>query len=99
LARYNPVSLHDALPIYLRRTLAEKDVVASDRRWRHSLDLLRARAAIHGRPRVSSDDMKLLAHVLWTEPSERATVEEALRQVSHRSEEHTSALQSRENLV
>src|SRR5690606_17562180 len=39
----------------LRRRLQDKDVVASDRRWRHSLDLLRARAALHGRDRVNGD--------------------------------------------
>jgi MoxR-like ATPase len=76
----------------LRRLLVEKDVVASDRRWRHSLDLLRARAAIHGRTRVASDDLRLLCHVLWSEPSERATVEEALRQVSHGHEDEAERL-------
>ena len=60
----------------LRNRLVEKDVVVSDRRWRHSLDLLRARAALQGRERVTGDDLGLYCHVLWSDPSERPLVEE-----------------------
>jgi len=71
----------------LRRRLQDKDVVASDRRWRHSLDLLRARAALHGRDRVNGDDLGLYCHMLWSDPGERPLVEEALREVAHGHED------------
>ena len=82
----------------LRRRLQDKDVVASDRRWRHSLDLLRARALLHGRDRVNGDDLGIYCHVLWTDPGERALVEEALREVAHGHEDEAEKLlyQSRE---
>lgn len=76
----------------LRRILAEKDVIVSDRRWRQSLDLLRARAALAGRERVTGDDLRLYAHVLWNEPSERSAVEEALREVAHGHEDEAERL-------
>lgn len=76
----------------LRRILAEKGVVASDRRWRQSLDVLRARAALHGRSRVTGDDLGLLCHVLWNEPAERPVVEEALREVAHGHEDEAEKL-------
>ncbi|WP_373044241.1 AAA family ATPase [Vulgatibacter sp.] len=76
----------------LRKRLEDKDVVVSDRRWRHSLDLLRARAALQGRGRVSGDDLGLYAHVLWSDPSERAVVEECLREVAHGHEDEAEKM-------
>ncbi|AKU91847.1 AAA family ATPase [Vulgatibacter incomptus] len=76
----------------LRRILFDKDVVASDRRYRLSLELLRARAAIHGRAKVTSDDLALLSHVLWTEPDDKGAVEEALRLVSRGHEDEVEKL-------
>lgn len=63
----------------LRRTLREKGVVASDRRWRHALDYLRARAWLDGRESVAPADLLALEHVLWSAPDERETVRAALR--------------------
>ncbi len=65
----------------LRRALTEKGVVASDRRYRQSLSLLKARAALNGRTQCEPDDLGLLAHVLWSEPSEKAEVEQALQKL------------------
>lgn len=76
----------------LRRILADRDIVASDRRWRQSIDLLRGRAALFGRTRVHCDDLDLLAHVLWNEPSEHAVVVEALRQLARGHEDEAEKL-------
>lgn len=76
----------------LRTQLREKGVEASDRRWRHSLDLLKARAALAGRERVNGDDLGMLVHVLWTEPGEKVLVEEALREVAHGHEDDAERL-------
>jgi MoxR-like ATPase len=62
----------------LRRALAEKGVVASDRRYRQALSVMKARAALAGRARCTSEDLSMLSHVLWREPSEKAEVEAAL---------------------
>ncbi len=82
----------------LRTLLGDKDVIASDRRYRLSLDLLRARAALDGRDRVRGDDLDILSHVLWQDPGDREVVEEALRLVArgHEDEAERLLFQARE---
>jgi len=58
----------------LRRELAKSQLVSSDRRYRQALDLLRAHAYLDGRARVVDEDLFLLEHVLWRDPTERAEV-------------------------
>ncbi len=62
----------------LRRDLAGRGVVVSDRRWRQALGLLRASAWLAGRARAGEADLPLLRHVLWSEPEARDEVEAAL---------------------
>lgn len=76
----------------LRALLAEKNVISSDRRFRQSLDLLRARAALGGRSAVAAEDLSILAHVLWHEPGDREQVEEALRLLAHGHEDEADQL-------
>ena len=63
----------------LRRNLAGQQIIASDRRWRNSLAILRAHAMVLGRDRVTEDDLPFLEHVLWKDPEEVPKVREALR--------------------
>jgi MoxR-like ATPase len=58
----------------LRSRLQAERIVASDRRWRASLDVLRAQAWLEGRDHVAEDDLAILQHVLWQEPPQAATV-------------------------
>ena len=51
--------------------------VASDRRWRSSLDVLRAHAFLCGRAIVTEDDLGFLEHVLWKDPEEHPKVRDA----------------------
>lgn len=62
----------------LRRDLAGAQIVASDRRYRQALDVLRAHAWLDGRERVEDDDVFFLEHVLWRDPGERAEVRAAV---------------------
>src|SRR5512139_995452 len=62
----------------LRRDLGRAQIVASDRRYRQALDVLRAHAYLDGRDVVSDDDVFFLEHVLWRDPSERAEVRAAV---------------------
>lgn len=82
----------------LRTLLNAKGVVASDRRYRQSLSLLKARAVLYGRDVCNSEDLKILEHVLWSEPNERTEVEEALRSLSfgHEDEAQRLLFQARE---
>lgn len=76
----------------LRNLLNAKGIVASDRRYRHALELLKARAVLGGRDRCNGDDLQILEHVLWSEPSERAEVADALRSLNHGHEDEAQRL-------
>jgi MoxR-like ATPase len=65
----------------LRRGLAAQQIIASDRRWRNALAVLRAHALLEGRPRVSEDDLPFLEHVLWKDPEELPKVRDAIRRL------------------
>ncbi len=80
-ARASGVSVPEAVRrdlLELRRVLNGKGIVASDRRYRQSLELLRARAALDGRDACESADLAILEHVLWRDPDERPEVQQAL---------------------
>jgi MoxR-like ATPase len=65
----------------IRRELAREQIIVSDRRWKNSLDVLRAHAILAGRSAVAEDDLMFLAHVLWKDPEERPKVNEAIRRI------------------
>lgn len=65
----------------LRRTLAAQQIIASDRRWRSSLGILRAHALICGRTAVTEEDLGFLEHVLWKDPEELPKVRDAIRRM------------------
>ena len=65
----------------LRAALRGAGLVASDRRWKQAIRLLQANAWIDGRTQASIDDLQLLEHVLWAEPSQRPTVQRQLLEV------------------
>jgi MoxR-like ATPase len=68
-----PDGVIDAL-VNLRKELAGKGINASDRRWRQTLDLLRAHALLEGRGIVEEDDLIVLRDSLWTQPEERQEI-------------------------
>src|SRR5437867_3575373 len=63
----------------LRRELGRKQIVASDRRYRQALGVLRARALLARRCAVEEEDLFVLEHMLWRDPAERAEVRATLR--------------------
>lgn len=82
----------------LRRELGRVQVIASDRRYRQALDVLRAHAYLDGRDAVGDDDLFFLEHVLWRDPSERPTVRDAVHRLLRGYVDEARALlyQSRE---
>ena len=76
----------------LRRELAAKQIVASDRRYRMSLDLLRAHAFLMQRTQVNEDDLFFLQHVLWKDPEERAKVRDIIQHLVKGYEEEAREL-------
>ena len=71
----------------IRRKLTAAGVIASDRRYRQSLAVLKAAALLDGRERVTHRDLVWLEHVLWSDPEERRKVLEVLSELSTGLEE------------
>ena len=67
----------------IRKELAKKGIVPSDRRYKHSVALLKARAYLEGRGTVSEDDLRLFENILWREPGERAEIQSVIHQSLH----------------
>jgi MoxR-like ATPase len=82
----------------LRRELAKKSIIASDRRWVQSLGALRAHAYLAGREAVGEEDLPFLEHVLWRDPADRAQIRGVIREllVGYEDEIRVLLYQSRE---
>ena len=66
----------------VRRQLNQQGLLASDRRYRQLLVVLRAAAVLEGRDSVLHRDLKWLEHVLWQQPEDRHTVLKVLSSLS-----------------
>ena len=60
--------------IQIRNKLKKEGIINSDRRFKQSLDILKAHAYINGRDVVGDDDLTILQHILWSQPAEIKTV-------------------------
>src|SRR5579875_372962 len=76
----------------IRRELGRQQIVASDRRYRMALDLLRAHALLMQRSQVTEDDLLFLQHVLWRDPEERAKVRDTIQHLIKGYEEEAREL-------
>ena len=68
-----PPAMFQALATF-KAALAAEGIESSDRRWRKSLNILRAHALMDGRTVVNEDDLDMLRHVMWNAASEISTV-------------------------
>ena len=62
----------------IRNKLNEEGVLISDRRFKVSLNILKAQAYINGRTAVLEDDLEILKNVLWDRPEEIKTVHKVI---------------------
>ncbi|KAB2952154.1 AAA domain-containing protein [Heliorestis acidaminivorans] len=74
-----PQHILDTL-LKIRKSLREKEIVPSDRRFVNALSILKANAVLEGRSSVDEDDLPILSHVLWDVIEQKLAVEEVLRQ-------------------
>lgn len=65
----------------LRKELSKKGITPSDRRYKQSINLLKAKAFLDGREIVLDDDLRFFENILWREPSETAEVQAVIHQV------------------
>jgi len=69
--------------IKIFRTLKEGEIVISDRRKRECRDIIQTNALLNGNKEVTTDDLTILQHVLWNEPSEIQKVTSTVLQISN----------------
>ena len=58
----------------LRADLTKHGIIASDRRWRQSLDAIKAQAWLNGHTAADAHDATILQYILWDDPDQRLTV-------------------------
>lgn len=68
-----PDAILDAI-LKVRRDLYKEGIIASDRRWKQSLDVLRAYAFLEGKNEVDEEALMFLCHVLWSHPEQKKTI-------------------------
>jgi MoxR-like ATPase len=67
----------------LRKDLAGKGIIVSDRRWGQTLGVLQAHALTEGRDAVTEDDLVFLKHVLWQSPEQQAEIGKELARIGN----------------
>jgi len=70
------------LVIQIRGKLRTAGVVASDRRWRQSMDVLRARAFLNGATEVAPPDLRALEFTLWDRPEQLEVIRRVRAEVA-----------------
>jgi MoxR-like ATPase len=78
--------------IAIRRELGTQGVIASDRRYRQALSVLRAAALLDGRGSVAPRDLSWLEHVLWSDPEQHEQVVKAVAKIATGHEEEARRL-------
>ena len=66
----------------LREKIHDQGVKSSNRRWFESIRVLRASAALDGRPVTDLQDLESLSSILWHQPEERVTVRQAILNIT-----------------
>lgn len=69
--------------LQIRRSLADKGITASPRRWRHMLQIVRARAVLAGSDMVLPEHLEILSDGLWAEPDQRDVVTSEVGKVAN----------------
>jgi MoxR-like ATPase len=67
----------------LRKDLAGKGIIVSDRRWGQTLGVLQAHALTEGRDAVTEDDLVFLKHVLWQSPEQQSEIGKAVARIGN----------------
>lgn len=69
--------------VKIRKDLRGKGVIASDRRWKQSVRVIRANAWLRGRDATTEDDLYVLCDILWTTPEQRDNVVEVVSETAN----------------
>lgn len=77
-----PDSILDAI-IEIRKRAKNEGIIASDRRYKQSLDVLKAHAWLNGRTSLSDDDTTMLAYILPDTPSQHTVIRKIVIEVAN----------------
>lgn len=69
--------------IDLKYQLEREGVKISDRRFKQSLDAVKAYAYLNGRKTATDDDLAILQHIYWTDPDEIPVVKSTVLKVAN----------------
>ena len=64
----------------IRKELNKKGISPSDRRYKQSVSILRARAYLDGEDTVSEEHLRYLENVLWRDPGEKTEIQNLIHQ-------------------
>ncbi|MEM7008553.1 MAG: AAA family ATPase [Thermodesulfobacteriota bacterium] len=67
----------------IRMELSKKGIKPSDRRYKQSISVLKAKAYLEGRDEVGEEDLRYLENVLWRDPGEKAEIQSVIHQALH----------------
>jgi len=67
----------------IRKELKKKGITPSDRRYKQSISVLKAKAYLDGREEVSEEDLRFLENVLWRDPGEKVEIQSIIHQALH----------------
>jgi MoxR-like ATPase len=86
------------LIVQIRRELSKKGILVSDRRYKQSLSVLRARAFIDGREGVTEEDLNMYENILWRLPEEKIEIKGTIYHIlyGYRDRSHELLLQAKE---
>ena len=64
----------------IRTELKKKGIIPSDRRYKQSISILKAKAYLDGRSEVSEEDLRFLENVFWRDPGEKTEIQSVIHQ-------------------
>jgi MoxR-like ATPase len=67
--------------IEIKHGLEAEGIAISDRRWRATAKVVRAKAWLESEPSATADSCESLVHVLWSDPSQQRLVERVVNKV------------------
>ena len=67
----------------IRGELNKKGIRPSDRRYKQSISVIKAKAFLEGRTEVSEEDLRYLENVLWRDPGEKAEIQSVIHLALH----------------
>ncbi len=85
--------------LVIRNKLFERNLKASDRRWKKIIKILRVSALLNNRGKVDYSDLFLLKHMLWDKPEDKKVVNQVLIDTLTRGVREASDIEEKTKLI